>query len=136
MYNNITKGNRNVSLFLLVVKKVYICNLIYFFLLSIFVSSMNTFFFRLLLLIEVFYFSAAHCQTSIESNIGKAEEMSFQSNEIITFLRKPLRDSLHLVSQHSNYGMIDSTGEIVVPMIYDQISVNFTIRESLLWERK
>jgi hypothetical protein len=97
---------------------------------------MNTFFFRLLLLIEVFYFSAAHCQTSIESNIGKAEEMSFQSNEIIRFLRKPLQDSLHLVSQHSKYGMIDSTGGIVVPMIYDQINVNFTFRELLLWERK
>ena len=96
---------------------------------------MNPIFFRLLVLIVVFNFSTANCQNPIQSTSEKVEEMSFQSNEIITFLRKPLNDSLRLVSQHSKYGIIDSTGEIVVPLIYDHISVNFAMREIMLLER-
>ncbi len=84
---------------------------------------MNLFFFRSLFLIGIFCFSTAHCQTSIESN------------EIITFLRKPLKDSLRLVSQNSKYGIIDSTGEMVIPPIYDHISVDFKMREITLLER-
>lgn len=96
---------------------------------------MNLFFFRSLFLIAISCFSVAHCQTSIESNFEKTEEMSFKSNEIITFLRKPLKDSLRLVSQHYKYGIIDSTGEMIVPMIYDHISVDFALREITLLER-
>lgn len=97
---------------------------------------MNPFYFRLLLVIHVCYFSTAHCQNSIVSNSEGAEKVSFKSTEIITFLNKPLRDSLYLVSQNSKYGMIDSTGEIVVPLIYDQINVNFKMRETLLFGSK
>lgn len=97
---------------------------------------MNTFFSGLLLLIGVCYFSAAHCQKAVESRIEKAEETSFQSTKLISLLQSPFQDSLQLVSQNSKYGMIDSTGEIVVPLIYDHISVNFTIREVLLLDWK
>ncbi|MNU57092.1 KWG Leptospira [compost metagenome] len=54
----------------------------------------------------------------------------------MTLLKMPFQDSLQLVSQDSKYGIIDSTGGIVVPLIYDQISVNFTIREVFLRDWK
>ena len=84
--------------------------------------------FSFLLLTSLFCFPAVYAQTPVE-------ETSFQSNELIIFLRQPLNDWPHLVSQHAKYGIIDSTGKVVVPLIYDQISVDFTMREMGLLER-
>ena len=97
---------------------------------------MNTFLSRLLLFVGVFCFTEVHCQKTSESRVEKDEKRSFQSNKMMTLLQMPFQDSLQLVSQDSKYGIIDSAGGIVVPLIYDQISVDFTIREVFLRDWK
>lgn len=60
------------------------------------------------------------------------EETIYDSNELIRFSRKPLDDSLYLISQSSKFGIRNSDGKILVPVEYDQIKVDFKYREELL----
>lgn len=59
-------------------------------------------------------------------------EKHYDSDELIRFMRKPLNESLRLVSTDAHYGIIDSNGRVIVPTIYDQIKIDFSKRENLL----
>lgn len=60
----------------------------------------------------------------------------FETNQLITFLQRPVGDSIRLVSKNAKYGIIDSSGQVTVPLIYNEISLNFSIREELLFQKK
>lgn len=82
--------------------------------------------------IQFFCLSNVLSQDSKKNSNEFSEEISYASNETIKFLRKPFRTSPRLVSQDSKFGITDSNGRILVPLIYDQIDVDFSIREELL----
>lgn len=81
---------------------------------------------------QFFCLSNVLSQDSIKTSNEFSEEISFDSNETIKFLRKPLLNSPRLVSQDSKFGITDSNGRIIVPIVYDHIDVDFSSREGLL----
>lgn len=91
---------------------------------------------------QLLSFSNAFCQ--VGENTIISEEPIYDSKQLITFLKRPLKDSLVLVKKGGKVGIIDSTGQIVVPLIYDKIDVcysltryirkNTSIREEYLYQ--
>ena len=81
----------------------------------------------LFFLTHLLSFLTAFGQLGNNNNGSISEDTLYDSKKIITFLNGPLKDSLAFVEKQGKFGIIDSTGQVVVPLIYDKIDVRFNI---------
>lgn len=84
-----------------------------------------------LILLSSFCPSRGSAQSSTSSK-ESTNEAVFTKSELIRFMYKPLPDTLRLVRRDSKYGIINAKDDLVVPLIYDQISIDFSYLEDLL----
>lgn len=77
------------------------------------------------------------CCNAIAQN-GIEEGPNYKNNTLIRFptnaFRHEFKDSLCLVSRGGKFGIVDSTGREVVPLIYDEISIDFSHREEIYYQ--
>lgn len=83
-----------------------------------------------------FLFASVFAQPRTNSLPHVLNDQLYTSNEPIIFLYEPLRDSLKLVYKNTKYGIIDSSDQLVVPFMYDEISLDFSFRELLLQQKR
>lgn len=92
----------------------------------------------LIISMQLFGFVNVSGQTNQFKVESAVDSSSYESKKIFTFLHSPLEDSLLLVQKRGKYGIMDSIGVLVVPLIYDEIifrsSTEWTIRELYLYE--
>ena len=84
----------------------------------------------------VLFFSVAHGQVTTGKYNSIEQDTFYHSKQVIVFpdRRGIFEDSLCLVSKNAKYGIIDSTGQEVVPLIYDELKIDFSIREVILYQ--
>ncbi|WP_027421094.1 WG repeat-containing protein [Crocinitomix catalasitica] len=78
--------------------------------------------------------SIAYSQTPHESYL--VEDTLYDSKKIIIFDYSKLIDSLCLVELNSKFGIINSKGQMIVPLEYDQISLDFSFRANHLFQKQ
>jgi hypothetical protein len=86
---------------------------------------------------QSFFLSIAYGQITDKTPYVAENEASYQTNKIIACPSRHwsvFKDSLYLVSRDSKFGIIDSTGSEVVPLIYEEINVDFSIREAVFYQ--
>lgn len=56
---------------------------------------------------------------------AQSDHTSYDSKKLIHFLKKPLQDSLTVVERNEKFGIIDSSGKVIIPIKYDELATGF-----------
>ena|SRR6218665_1376714 len=89
----------------------------------------------------VLFISVTYGQITTQNKKGVGQHTIYHTKNLIYFPNPDysytvFNDSLCLVRHNKKYGIIDSTGKEVVPLIYDEIDIDFSTRKIINYQLK